>query len=120
MTPGVVYYSILLKDTKEMIGYVGVTSERNEIEIYIFKEFRRRSYGNTVLKAFSDMYLNGAITGKEEMEVVAIALFDNDPAIKLLEKAGFTKRLMGFQIAFDKEDMHSGLLGLFCEYVYKR
>lgn len=117
MTSGVIYYSVLLKETKEMVGYVGIASGSNEIEVYVFKEYRRRSYGYTVLKTFSDLYLRGTITGKEENEVIAVTLFENDPAIKLLEKAGFEKRATGFRVDFDKEDMPSVMI---CEYAYKQ
>ncbi len=117
MTPGVIYYSVFLRDTKEMVGYAGIAPDSDEIEVYVFKEFRRRSYGYTVLKAFLDLYLNGTITGKEETEVVAVTLFENDPAIKLLEKTGFEKRSIGFRVDFDKEEMPSVMI---CEYAYKR
>ena len=116
MTPGVIYYSVLLKDTKEMVGYVGIAPDSDDIEIYVFKEYRRRSYGYTVLKAFSDLYLNGTITGKEEKEVVAVTLFDNDPAIKLLEKVGFKKRATGFRVDLSGDEERTS--ACICEYVY--
>ena len=43
---GVECYTIFLKDTGEMIGYVGLSPEGDEadIEFYIFKDYRNMGY----------------------------------------------------------------------------
>ena len=40
MNPDVIYYSIILKDTGDMAGYVGITPDNNNLEFYVFKEYR--------------------------------------------------------------------------------
>lgn len=116
MNPDVIYYSIILKDTGEMAGYVGITPDNNNLEFYVFKEYRRRSYGYSAVKAFCEMYLNGTVTGRPEKEVVAETLFDNEPSSRFVEKIGFEREAMGFRVDFNKEDMPSTLL---CMYVYR-
>lgn len=120
-TPSVIYYSIRLKNSKIMAGYIGITPEDNNLEFYVFKEHRRMHYGYRAVKAFIDLYIKGTVTGKEEAEVAASTLFDNAPAIKLLEKVGFKKEAAGFRVDLDrKEDMPSVVIGDYvCEYVYK-
>ena len=37
MNPDVIYYSIILKKTDEMVGYVGIAPDNHNIEFYVFK-----------------------------------------------------------------------------------
>ncbi len=116
MNPDVIYYSIILKDTGDMAGYVGITPDNNNLEFYLFKEHRKKSYGSSAVKAFCEMYLSGEITGKPEKEIIAETLFDNEPSSRFVEKIGFEREAMGFRVDFNKEDIPSTLL---CMYVYR-
>ena len=90
--PGGIYYSIRLKDSKEMVGYVGICPKKDSIEVYIFEEHRKKSYAYASVKAFSELYVNGVITGKKEAKVEADIHMDNDAAVGLAEKIGFERQ----------------------------
>ena len=101
-TPSVIYYSIISKDMNTMVGYIGITPENNNLEFYVFKEFRKQGYGFEAVSAFTRAYLNGTVSGKKEEKVVAETLSDNGAAIALLEKFGYKKQAVGIRLSFDE------------------
>ena len=103
-TEGVLYYSIISKDTNAMTGYVGITLENSNVEFYIFKEYRRRGYASEALAGFINAYMDGEITGKAEESVIAETLSVNAASIGLLEKLGFQKQAIGFRVNFEEGD----------------
>ena len=105
---GVVYYSIFLKDTWTMVGYVGILpyeddSTYGEIEFYIFHNFRRQGFCKEALTAFIDSFFTGFLIGVKGKHVVAETLSDNEPVSKLLKSMGFTKEAWGMRCSFNEE-----------------
>lgn len=103
-TPNVIYYSVISKDLNTMVGYIGITPANNNIEFYIFKEYRRQGYGYEAVSAFTRAYLDGAVSGKPEENVIAVTLSDNSASIALLEKLGYQKRATGIRVNFDESN----------------
>ena len=102
-TPNVIYYSVISKDADTMVGYIGITPENNNIEFYIFKEYRKQGYGAEAISAFTKAYLDGTVTGKAEENVVAETLSDNGASIALLEKLGYQKQAVGLRLISGKD-----------------
>ncbi len=102
-TPDVIYYSIILKDTDEMVGYIGIPEYSNSIEYYIFTEYRRNGYAYEALTAFVDAYLDGLITPDNKDSVTAEVVFDNEASDRLLKKAGFVRLGMGCSFGWKDE-----------------
>ncbi len=90
------YYSIILRDTEEMAGYIGACTEYENIEFYVFKEFRRKHFCSEALSAFLNAYLGGELTGEQHDHTCAETLLENEPAAKALIKAGF--RITGINL----------------------
>ena len=84
-----IYYSLHLPDTNAMIGYVGYFTPKNQIEYYIFKDFRRQGYAFEAVGALVDMLTNGVILGKAIDEIRAWTVLENVPSSELLLKLGF-------------------------------
>ena len=84
-----IYYSLHLPDTNAMIGYVGYFTPKNQIEYYIFKDFRRQGYAFEAVGALVDMLTNGVILGKAIDEIRAWTVLENNPSSELLLKLGF-------------------------------
>ena len=102
-TPDVIYYSIILKDTEEMVGYIGIPEYSSSIEYYIFREYRHNSYAYEALTAFVDAYLDGLITPDKKSSVSAEVVFDNEASDRLLKKAGFAKLGTGCSFGWKDE-----------------
>lgn len=117
-TPNVIYYSVIEENGRTMIGYIGIMEYNDNIEFYIFKEFRRNGYAAEALYAFIKAYLDGDITGSEHWEITAETLYENTPSVQLLEKLGFQREAIGFRICENKNDVFSGIS--LCEYKYER
>ena len=97
----VIYYSVFADCTDEMIGYVGLSPKDNNLEFYIFEDFRRMGYAYDALEAFIDSWALGKIIGTPHNEFYAKVIDDNFPCIKLLEKLGFKKSGWGMNITSD-------------------
>ena len=87
-------YSIFLSGSDVMIGYVGFTIDEdnpnlNNLAYYIFGEYRRQEYGTEVVKAISDLILNGEITEEKPDVIFAWVVYGNKASSDLLEKAGY-------------------------------
>ncbi len=89
-----IYYSIHLHETDEMIGYIGFCNDPNhpccnEIEYYIFKNFRRRGYASEAISALIEKLFAGEIVDRYVDQVRAAVVWENEPSADLLWKLGF-------------------------------
>lgn len=103
-TEEVTYLTVRLAENDEMIGYVGVTEERDNMEFYIFKEYRRNGYGTEAVAAFTAAYLSGELTGNPHGSAEAVTFHNNEASIGLLEKAGYEKEAVGFRLFSAEEE----------------
>lgn len=102
-TPDVIYHSIILKDTDEMVGYIGIPEYNSSIEYYIFPEHRRNGYCFEALKSFVELYLDGKITENNFDSVVAEIIMKNEASINMVIKAGFKKQSIGCSFNYKDE-----------------
>lgn len=117
---------------KERIGYIGLNYDDNDfdIEIYIFKEFRRKGYAKKVLKKVIEYLKAGQIKiYDDEQQLVkaltpskiqAIVREENIASRKLLESCGF-KTAEGFVISMMmfNDEISNEDEAIYCiEYVY--
>ena len=98
----VLYYSILNSDSEELMGYVGLVTRTNNVEFYVFKDYRHKGYAYEAVKAFMDSCMSGSVTGSCCQEFVAETVASNEHCVALLEKLGFERCGCGF-------DMNTGL-----------
>lgn len=103
-TIGVLYRSIALRDTGETVGYIGVYEEEDNLEFYVFREYRRRHYCAEEVGAFIKAYLSGVLTGTLHDRVIAETLWENGPAAEMLKKAGFMSDAVGFKLSENREN----------------
>ena len=104
-TPEVIYYSIFLKDTDEMVGYIGITETSNNIEFYTFKECRNNHYCSEALAVFMKTYLNGNMTGTTHESIVGETLHENEASVHILERAGFIKESWGMRVTLSDSNV---------------
>lgn len=106
---GVIYYSVFLKETETMVGYVGVLPYRDsnsgEIEFYIFKEYRQNHYASEALSALIEWYLSHELNNKSPKKIIAETLSENEPSCKLLERIGFDKKALGIRFTINPNDI---------------
>ena len=102
----VIYYTIVLVETDEMIGYFGLAPKSNNIEFYVFAGQRHKGYAYEAVRAFMNSCIDGAVTGKPHTKFTAETIHDNEPCIGLLKKLGFKECRVGFRI-----DSGLGLIG---------
>ena len=98
-TEEVIYYSVFQLENSEMIGYVGLSPESNNLEFYVYKEQRRKGYASEAISLFINACAEGLITGKPHKEFFAGAVHTNDACVKLLNKLNFKKTGIGFNIS---------------------
>lgn len=95
-------YAVCLRQTGQMIGYVGLMPEIMDasanLEFYIFKEHRRQGFATEAIRAFIAQFRSGALFGFNGKTVIAEVVCENDPSKKLIEKLGFTKIAVGCRI----------------------
>ncbi len=120
-TINVIYYSIIITDTDEMAGYIGIIEDIDSIEFYIFKEHRHNGFCEEALGAFMETYLSGEMTGMPHDMISAETLAENKASIQLLENAGFEKDALGLKLFLNKDEPSgfSGVVGL-KRYVYRK
>lgn len=99
----VIYYSIFLKDTQTMVGYIGILpygdeTEYGEIEFYIFHNYRGQGFCKEAMIAYIDSFFAGFLTGVEGKQVVAETLVENEVVINLLESMGFERESIGMRV----------------------
>ena len=113
MRPGVIYYSVFDGEKDEMVGYVGIAPQNNNLEFYIFAEHRNKGYGTLAVRSFADACFSGLITGEEIKEVVGEALWENQASIRLLEKADFKQKATELRGIFNQDTSDiNGIIGL--------
>lgn len=95
----VIYYTIHLLGTDQMIGYVGYSTGTGDIEYFIFKDYRRLGYAYEAVATLIDQLINGSILGRPVHEIRAWTVWDNIPSTQLLLKLGF--RVTGFRLCYD-------------------
>ena len=105
---GVIYYTVFLKHTTEMVGYVGIKPQREsdfagELEYSIFREHRKRGYCTEASAALLAAFFDGALTGWEGKMAYAETMPENMAACRVLEKLGFSLKAKGFRVALDEE-----------------
>ena len=113
MNPDVIYYSVVDGDKDEMVGYVGISPQNDNIEFYIFANHRNKGYGTIAVRCFVDACFCGLITGETINKAVGETLWENQASIRLLEKVGFKKSATGFRGVFNQDTSDiSGIVGL--------
>ena len=103
-TPEVIYRTIILNDTDEMVGYIGIAPWNDNIEFYTFKEHRNKNYCSEALPLFIQAYLNGQLNKEVHESVIAETLGINEASIHLLEKTGFVKEAIGIRVFLPEDD----------------
>ncbi len=93
----VIYYSVFLLD--ELIGYIGITPNTDNLEFYIVKGHRRNGYAYETIKTFIKSCEAGDITGETHNKFSAEVIMENKPCIMLLEKLGFKKTCWGMNMS---------------------
>lgn len=104
-TPEVIYYSIFLKDTNEMVGYIGITEMNDNLEFYTFKEHRNNHYCSEALAVFMEMYLSGEMTGSTHENIIGETIHENEASVHVLEKAGFVREAWGMRVNLSANDV---------------
>ena len=119
---GVIYYTVFLKGTDCMIGYVGVfpQTDQNEtfcgdLEFYFFPEYRRKRYGMEAVTAFIDSFCSGYLTGRRGEKLFAETIHENEPARAFLVKLGFRKEAVGLRLCTEGDE--NKFYGTACYYM---
>lgn len=108
-TAPVAYFTVFLKGTRTMVGYVGVTTanggslDEGNLEFHIFKEYRRNGFCKEAAQALIQSYFSGTLTGRPEESVFAETLSENEASIRSLESLGFEKEAAGIRACFDEQ-----------------
>lgn len=98
---GPLYFTVVLKESQIMIGYVAYQEVSGEVEFYIFKDWRRQGYGKEALTAFMGRIFAGGllVEGENGVErsvsaevLAADTLTENDAAIRFMESCGFREK----------------------------
>lgn len=100
-----------------MVGYVGVTPETNNLEFYIFQEFKKMGIGTDAVNLLIWLWSTGQITGDREAKIEAETLSQNLASVQLLEKLGFQKEAVGLRMILS-EDARYQTISLY-SYVLK-
>lgn len=105
----VIYYSIYLKNSSTMVGYVGILlNEDNpahgEIEFYIFSDFRRQGICKETLTAFIAAFFDGSLTGLKGEQVEAETLSKNKATLQFFQSMGFQREAIGMRFSFTEDD----------------
>ena len=95
----VIHYSVFFKD--ELVGYIGLTPDTDNLEFYIVNEYRRKGYACEAIRAFIAFCVEGSITGEPHNVFSAEVITENKPCIMLLEKLGFKKSGWGMNMSSD-------------------
>ncbi len=107
-TAPVAYFTVFLKGTQTMIGYVGVMTAEGDalegnLEFYIFKAYRRNGFCKEAVRALIQAFFSGALTGRQEESAFAETLSENEAPIRLLESLGFEKDAWGMRVNLDEQ-----------------
>ncbi len=96
----VIYFTVFLKDTDIMVGYVGITPQsgfaEGEIEGYIFEKFRRNHYASEAFNALIEWYSGIQSDTNKPKNIYGRVIPENEPCNQLMLKLGFSKAATGF------------------------
>lgn len=96
----VIYFTVFLKDTNIMVGYVGITPQsgfaEGEIEGYIFEKFRRNHYASEAFNALIEWYIGIQSDTNKPKNIYGRVVPENEPCNQLMLKLGFSKAATGF------------------------
>jgi RimJ/RimL family protein N-acetyltransferase len=96
----VLYFTVFLKDTDIMVGYVGITPQsgfaEGEIEGYIFEKFRRNHYASEAFNALIEWYSGIQSDTNKPKNIYGRVVPENEPCNQLMLKLGFSKAATGF------------------------
>lgn len=96
----VIYFTVFLKDTDIMVGYVGITPQsgfaEGEIEGYIFEKFRRNHYATEAFNALIEWYSGMQSDPNIPKNIYGRVIPENEPCNQLMLKLGFSKAATGF------------------------
>jgi len=109
------YYTIFLKETKEMVGYVGLNPHGRkccELEFHVFGEFRRNHYAHEACSAVLKEFWDGRLLKSCGRCVIAETITKNKICCSFLESLGFTKEAQGMRITLTSEGEFENGLGL--------
>ncbi len=100
------YYTVFEKESREMVGYVGLANPGKygcELEFHIFEEYRRKHYAYEACAAVLREFWEGRILADCGRCVVADAMSRNEACCSFLEKLGFKKKHWGMRISLNDE-----------------
>ena len=105
----VYYYTVFLKNTDVMLGYVGITPRfgkraEGEIEFYIFREHRQNGFAKEALSALIQSFFDGSLTGKKGCLVSAETLRENESSVRLLFSLGFESVSVGLRLSLGADE----------------
>lgn len=96
----VIYFTVFLKYTDIMVGYVGITPQsgfaEGEIEGYIFEKFRRNHYATEAFNALIEWYSGIQSDTNKPKNIYGRVVPENEPCNQLMLKLGFSKAATGF------------------------
>ena len=98
---GTMLFSMISKTTGDMLGYIGITEEFDNLEFYTFPDYRNRGYCTEALKVFLQAYLCGDLTGTPHDQVYGETIDINEASMRVLEKCGFEKKAVGMSVSIN-------------------
>ena len=98
----VIYYTIMLPFTRDMIGYVEFTPWTKNISYYIFEEYRHQGFASEAVKAFMEACMRGEVPGRPVRRFYADVVDYNVPSKRLIRKLGFREE-GGYGYFYDPE-----------------
>ena len=101
-TECVIYYTIMLPFTRDMIGYVEFTPSNKNVGYYLFEEYRHQGFAYEAVKAFMEACMRGEVTGRPVRRFYADVVDYNVPSKRLLRKLGFREE-GGYGYFYDPE-----------------
>ena len=103
------YRSIALRDTGETVGYIGVYEEEDNLEFYVFREYRHRHYCAEEVGAFVEgVSLRCADRNAARPRYSGNAFGRTGPAAEMLKKAGFMSDAVGFKLSEEQGKQYHG------------
>ncbi|MCM1223195.1 MAG: GNAT family N-acetyltransferase [Lachnospiraceae bacterium] len=105
----VLYYSVFLKNSPMMVGYVGLTLDEDnptfgELEFYIFGDYRRQGICKEALTAFIAAFFDGSLTGSKGEQVEAETLSENEATLQLFKTMGFQREAIGMRFSLTEDN----------------
>lgn len=115
---GTMLFSMISKTDGDMLGYIGITEELDNLEFYTFPDYRNQGYCTEAVKVLLQAYLCGDLTGTPHDQVYGETIDVNEASMRVLEKCGFEKKAVGMSVSIDDNGNHFGQ-HFYHRYVYK-